>query len=108
MHEGTSNWGYWLTKRRNEAARATFKNNGNGTETLSGTPAAGTAGNYPITITASNGVGTAATQSFNVIVNSGPDFSIVANPASITISKPGPPGSTSLMLSGDEWLDRFV
>jgi hypothetical protein len=77
----------------------TFKNNGNGNATLSGTPAAGTAGNYPITITASNGVGTAATQSFNVIVNPGPDFSIVANPASITISKPGQPGSTSLMLS---------
>jgi hypothetical protein len=77
----------------------TFKNNGNGTATLSGTPAAGTAGSYPITITASNGVGTAATQSFTLIVNPGPDFSMVANPASITISKPGQPGSTSLMLS---------
>jgi hypothetical protein len=77
----------------------TFKNNGNGTATLSGTPAAGKAGSYPITITASNGVGTAATQSFTLIVNPGPDFSIVANPASITISKPGQPGSTSLMLS---------
>ena len=77
----------------------TFKNNGNGTATLSGTPAAGTAGSYPIAITASNGVGMAATQSFTLIVNSGPDFSIVANPASITISKPGQPGSTSLMLS---------
>jgi hypothetical protein len=77
----------------------TFKNNGNGTATLSGTPATGTAGSYPITITASNGVGTAATQSFTLIVNPGPDFSMVANPASITISKPGQPGSTSLMLS---------
>src|SRR5437667_421388 len=42
----------------------TFVNNGNGTATLSGTPAAGTGGNYPITITASNGVGTPASQSF--------------------------------------------
>ncbi len=41
----------------------TFVNNGNGTATLSGTPAAGTGGSYSITITASNGVGTTATQS---------------------------------------------
>ena len=49
----------------------TFKDNGNGTATLSGTPAAGTAGSYPITIKASNGVGTAATQSFTLTVNGG-------------------------------------
>jgi hypothetical protein len=46
-----------------------FKDNGNGSATLSGTPAAGTIGTYPITITASNGVGTNATQSFSLIVN---------------------------------------
>jgi Concanavalin A-like lectin/glucanases superfamily/IPT/TIG domain/Domain of unknown function (DUF2341)/Putative Ig domain len=50
----------------------TFVNNGNGTATLGGTPAAGTAGSYPITITASNGVGTAATQSFTLTVNQAP------------------------------------
>ena len=91
-----------LTESGTLPSGVTFKDNGNGTATLSGTPAAGTAGSYPITITASNGVGTAATQSFtltNVIVNPGPDFSVVANPASITISKPGQPGSTSLTLS---------
>jgi hypothetical protein len=49
----------------------TFVNNGNGTATLGGTPAAGTAGSYPITITASNGVGTAASQSFTLTVNGG-------------------------------------
>jgi hypothetical protein len=47
----------------------TFVNNGNGTATLSGTPAAGTAGSYPITITASNGVGAPANQSFTLTVN---------------------------------------
>ena len=47
----------------------TFKDNGNGTATLSGIPAAGTAGSYPITIKASNGVGTAASQSFTLTVN---------------------------------------
>ena len=47
----------------------TFTNNGNGTATLSGTPAAGTAGTFPITITASNGVGSPATQNFTLTVN---------------------------------------
>src|SRR5208337_444333 len=39
------------------------------TGALSGTPADGTAGTYPITITASNGVGSDATQSFTLTVN---------------------------------------
>ena len=59
----------------------TFKDNGNGTATLSGTPAAGTAGSYPITIKASNGVGTAASQSFTLTVNGsggGGNFAYVA------------------------------
>ena len=34
----------------------TFVDNGNGTATLAGTPAAGTGGTYPLTITAANGV----------------------------------------------------
>jgi putative Ig domain-containing protein len=46
----------------------TFKDNGDGTGTLSGTPAAGTAKNYSITFTASSGVGTAATQNFTLTV----------------------------------------
>jgi len=36
---------------------------------LSGTPASATQGSYPITISASNGIGTAATQSFTLTVN---------------------------------------
>src|SRR5215813_3693352 len=47
----------------------TFKDNGNGTATLGGTPAAGTAGSYVITITANNGVGTPANQTFTLTVN---------------------------------------
>jgi hypothetical protein len=46
-----------------------FKDNGNGTATLSGTPASGTGGTYSLTFTASNGVGTPANQSFNLKVN---------------------------------------
>jgi hypothetical protein len=49
----------------------TFVNNGNGTATLSGTPAAGSGGTYTLTFTASNGVGTPANQSFTLTVNGG-------------------------------------
>ena len=40
----------------------------NGSATLSGTPAAGTAGTYPITLTASNGTSPDATQTFTLTV----------------------------------------
>lgn len=49
----------------------TFTSNADGTATISGTPAAGSQGSYPLTITASNGVGSTATQAFNLVVNSG-------------------------------------
>ena len=35
-----------------------FVDNGNGTATLAGTPAAGTGGTYHLTLSAANGVGT--------------------------------------------------
>jgi hypothetical protein len=43
-----------------------FTDNGNGTATITGIPAVGTAGSYPITITANNGVSPNATQSFTL------------------------------------------
>jgi large repetitive protein len=46
-----------------------FLDNGNGTATLGGTPAAGTAGNYPITIFANNGVLPSAEQAFTLTVS---------------------------------------
>jgi len=46
----------------------TFKDNGNGTATLSGTPTSGSGGTYLLTLTASNGVGTSANQSFTLRV----------------------------------------
>ncbi|MGA8222072.1 MAG: putative Ig domain-containing protein [Candidatus Acidiferrales bacterium] len=49
-----------------------FFDNGDGTATLSGTPAAGTQGSYPITFVAANGVGTNATQNFTLAINLGP------------------------------------
>ncbi len=53
----------------------TFVDNGNGTATLSGTAAAGTGGVYPITITATNGVSPAASQSFTLTVDEAPSIS---------------------------------
>ena len=50
----------------------TFNDNGDGTATLSGTPDAGTGGTYPITITANNGVGDTASQSFTLTVDQAP------------------------------------
>ena len=47
----------------------TFVGNADGTATLSGTPAAGTSGTYPLTITANNGVSPNGTQSFTLTVN---------------------------------------
>ena len=49
----------------------TFVDNGDGTATLAGTPAAGTDGTYPLTITADNGVVPDATQSFTLTVAAG-------------------------------------
>ena len=50
-------------------AGVSFTDSGNGTATLAGTPAAGTSGVYPVTITAHNGVGSDAVQSFTLTVN---------------------------------------
>jgi hypothetical protein len=50
----------------------TFTDNGNGTATLAGTPAAGSEATYPITITASNGITPNATQSFTLTMNQVP------------------------------------
>ncbi|HWB13084.1 MAG TPA: SdrD B-like domain-containing protein [Pirellulales bacterium] len=47
----------------------TFVDNGDGTATLSGTPASGTAGTYPLSIRANNGVGVAATQQFSLTIS---------------------------------------
>ena len=46
----------------------TFTDNGNGTASLAGTPAGGSAGTYPLSITASNGISPAASQSFTLTV----------------------------------------
>jgi hypothetical protein len=47
----------------------TFVDKGDGTATLAGTPAAGSAGVYSLTITAANAVGTVASQNFTLSVS---------------------------------------
>ncbi len=56
----------------------TFADNGDGTATLAGTPAAGTGGSYPLTLTADNGVGSPATQSFTLTVDQAPAITSAA------------------------------
>ena len=53
-------------------AGVTFVDNGDGTATLPALAAAGIGGTYPLTITAANGVGPDATQSFTLTVDQAP------------------------------------
>ena len=66
----------------------TFVDNGNGTATLGGTPAAGTGGTYTLTFTAANGVAPDATQSFTLTVNQAPAITS-ANSTTFTVGTAG-------------------
>jgi len=57
----------------------TLVNNGNGTATLAGTPAAGSGGAYTFTITANNGVSPNATQTFTLTVDQAPAITSANN-----------------------------
>ena len=61
----------------------TFVDNGDGTATLSGSPVAGAGGTYPITVSASNGVGLAASQPFTLTVD---EASVITSAASATLT----------------------
>ena len=75
----------------------TFTDNGNGTATLCGTPAAGTTGMYDITIGASNGISPDASQSFALTVNT------TLIPPAITSGD-----STTFQVGTDGYLHRYV
>jgi hypothetical protein len=66
----------------------TFVDNGDGTATLAGNPAAGTAGTYPLTITAANGNAPDATQNFTLTVNQAPAITS-ANSTTFTVGTAG-------------------
>jgi Fibronectin type III domain len=78
----------------------TLVSSGDGTGTLSGTPAAGTGGSYPITITANNGVTPNATQSFTLTVHQAPAITsadsatfVIGTAGSFTVTTAGNPTS---------------
>ena len=74
-----------------------FNDNGDGTATLSGTPATGTNGTYPLTITASNGVNPDATQTFALVVDA--PSAIISNDS--TTFTAGTPGSFTVTTTGN-------
>ncbi len=74
-----------------------FVDNGGGTATISGTPGSGTQGIYPITVVASNGVSSDATQGFTLTVGRAP----VITSASSTTFTVGSPGSFTVTATGD-------
>ena len=77
-----------LTSSGTLPSGVTFVDNGNGTATLSGTPAAGTGGNYSLTFTAANGVLPNATQTFTLTVDQAPAITS-ANATTFTVGTAG-------------------
>ena len=72
-----------------------FVDNGNGTATLSGTPAGGTGASYPFSVTATNAAGF-ITQNFTLVVNAVP--AIISAPT--TTFSTGSAGSFTVTTSG--------
>jgi autotransporter-associated beta strand protein len=74
----------------------TFTDNHNGTATLGGTPAVGTGKDYPLLITAHNGIGADATQPFTLTVDQAP---AITSAASTTFTT-GTAGTFTLIATG--------
>jgi hypothetical protein len=97
-----------LTESGTLPTGVTFTDNGNGTATLSGTPAAGTGGSYGLVMSATNGIAPNATQTFTLTVDQPPAISsangtsfVVGRTGTFTITTtPGLPATTTLTLSG--------
>ncbi len=74
----------------------TLVDDGDGTATLSGTPAVGTGGTYALVITASNGVLPDATQNFTLTINEAPTITSTAT----TTFKVGTAGTFTITTAG--------
>jgi len=90
-----------LSKSGSLPAGVSFTDNGDDTATLAGTPAAGTGGTYTLTLSAGNGVGSAANQTFTLTVNQAPAITssnattfTVGSSGSFTMTTTGFPNST--------------
>jgi large repetitive protein len=77
----------------------TFHDNGNGTATLAGTPAAGMAGSYPLVITAHNGAGSDATQNFTLTVSAAPTAPAITSATSTAFTE-GSSGTFTVTTTG--------
>ena len=84
-----------------------FTDNGDGTATLDGTPAAGTGGTYAVTLTPSNAAGTGAAQTVAITVNGPSAFTsassttfTVGSPGSFTVTAAGTPAPTITLTAG--------
>jgi alpha-tubulin suppressor-like RCC1 family protein len=74
-----------ITETGKLPAGVTFVDNGDETASLTGAAENGTAGSYPITLTASNGVGKPATQPFTFIVTSKRSAPTITSAAADTV-----------------------
>jgi hypothetical protein len=77
-----------LTESGSLPAGVSFVDNGDGTATVSGTPAAGSGGTYPVSITASNGFSPNATQAFKITVDQTPAFTADSPPLAVLAGQP--------------------
>jgi uncharacterized repeat protein (TIGR01451 family) len=66
----------------------TFSNDDNGMATLAGTPQQGSRGNYPITITAANGVSPSAVQHFVLTVQAPTTLHVIVGPGPGQVGSP--------------------
>ena len=73
-----------ITEKGALPAGVTFTDNGNGTASLKGTARLGTRGRYPITITASNGIGKPSIQPFTLTVTAATSKPVITSAASST------------------------
>ena len=96
-----------VTKTGTLPSGVTFTDNGDGTATIAGTPTAGTAGSYPITIKASNGASPDATQSFTLTVTESPVITsadhatfVVGTAGSFSVTTSGGAGTVAISKSG--------
>ncbi len=68
----------------------TFTDNGDGTATLAGTPAAGTSGTATFIITASNSLGLSITQAFTLMIDMAPTLGSLTPPPTTGTTAPTP------------------
>jgi hypothetical protein len=96
-----------ISKTGTLPAGLSFTDNGNGTATLAGTPAAGSGGTYPLSLTANNGVAPNATQTLTVTVMQPAAITSASNATftvgtagSFTITTAGAPPVTAITETG--------